>query len=700
MKDTPLLPVRFASRAGWRAGPGDAALLLLLLLGACLEGCASHGHTVKITTIPPDARIRIDNEDRGSAPLTETFHFSDVPSHTVTASRYGYEDQTMVLPESFDKDELVLTLQPHTRRVTFQVGPAPAIISVDGKPLSPEPITQITTELEFTVDPKDHWIPHTASAERPGYARKEVPVRWEDQRALYQITLDPLKKDLHISTDPPGADVFIDGEPAGKSPVTFENYVIPYDPKTNHWDQQEVKATKPGYLPATLVMSWDKGQQDYSLKLEVQSKTVQVTTEPPGAVVTIDGRELPRDDEGNAKAVLTFPPVDDKGTFKTYTAVAHKPSPNGGPSDWEPTPIDIGWDNGRQDYSIQLRPGKTRSVALIRPAFARDGAGWSIKAEQAMTRAQSDTAEPGAEKPKLIYRPEGGAVIDMIASAPSGAQLALVVLKSGTNSELQSQIRLVPTDGTGAAKMLDLGGTINLTPAYAPDGSRLLFSSDRGGGSRLCIWTKLLNDDAAQPVQVTGADTLDLWPSLDSFPRPRLFYQAMSDARPQPRLMMIPFEPGAAARPDATDLHQPGGQPRVNPKADRILFTLGNEQTRNRSVEVMPDTGGPGANLTDAAHYDDFDAVWSHDGSKIAFVTNRPLPGSGAPSATAPTTRPAGDYNIWVMEADHPDTARPVTANASWDDRPAWDATGKAIYFRSNRGGEWAVWKIATHEGR
>jgi Tol biopolymer transport system component len=35
-----------------------------------------------------------------------------------------------------------------------------------------------------------------------------------------------------------------------------------------------------------------------------------------------------------------------------------------------------------------------------------------------------------------------------------------------------------------------------------------------------------------------------------------------------------------------------------------------------------------------------------------------------------------------------------VTRNGSWDDSPAWDAGGRAIYFRSNRGGDWNVWRL------
>ena len=54
------------------------------------------------------------------------------------------------------------------------------------------------------------------------------------------------------------------------------------------------------------------------------------------------------------------------------------------------------------------------------------------------------------------------------------------------------------------------------------------------------------------------------------------------------------------------------------------------------------------------------------------------------------------NYDIWVMDLAHADRPTQITTNGSWDDHPAWDPSGNAIYFRSNRGGEWAIWKIST----
>jgi len=75
--------------------------------------------------------------------------------------------------------------------------------------------------------------------------------------------------------------------------------------------------------------------------------------------------------------------------------------------------------------------------------------------------------------------------------------------------------------------------------------------------------------------------------------------------------------------------------------------------------------------------HDDFDnlnAVWSPDGQKIAFVSDR-----------------SGNWDIWIMKADGTDL-KPLTHQTSEDRFPAWSPDGKRIVFASNRSGNWDIW--------
>jgi TolB protein len=64
--------------------------------------------------------------------------------------------------------------------------------------------------------------------------------------------------------------------------------------------------------------------------------------------------------------------------------------------------------------------------------------------------------------------------------APNGAMLALSVETSGNTN-------LALADGAGGLKPLTSGGAIDTSPSFSPDGSQIVFESDRGGGQQLYL---------------------------------------------------------------------------------------------------------------------------------------------------------------------------------------------------------------------
>jgi Tol biopolymer transport system component len=134
-----------------------------------------------------------------------------------------------------------------------------------------------------------------------------------------------------------------------------------------------------------------------------------------------------------------------------------------------------------------------------------------------------------------------------------------------------------------------------------------------------------------------------------------------------------------------TDLPTTGTQPRISPRNDSIIFSRKNEKTGMRDLWVMSDLGTGARNLTDTPSSEEFDPAWNRDGSKVAFTSDRGTDEDGR-----------HQFDIWVMDIAHPEKAKRVTSNASVDDCPVWDPAGNAIYFRSNRGGSWQIWKIGV----
>ncbi|MEA2709183.1 MAG: hypothetical protein QOF78_1784, partial [Phycisphaerales bacterium] len=322
--------------------------VLVLIVGG---GCAIK-RQITITTAPPDAQIKIDGIDRGRAPVTEEFVFQNKQqTHVVTASRLGYREQPVPVKADHKGDKLHIDLKPFTARVTINVAPVPARIFVDGRQVGAES-DSVTQELEFTVDAQNKWTTHKIAAERKGFERVERLVTWQEKEPVYNLRLEPQKKDLNVTTKPPGAQVFLNGESLGTSPVAVQAREFPVDLTTDEAVPQKLRVVKPGYDPIEMSIGWDEGKADYHIDLAAKTKTVRFLTDPSGAVVTIDGKPIEKDKSGAPSITLQFPPTNEKGELKTYSAVIAKKTAD---SEWEPSKMTIGWDSGRQDYSVSLK---------------------------------------------------------------------------------------------------------------------------------------------------------------------------------------------------------------------------------------------------------------------------------------------------------------------------------------------------------
>jgi Tol biopolymer transport system component len=284
------------------------------------------------------------------------------------------------------------------------------------------------------------------------------------------------------------------------------------------------------------------------------------------------------------------------------------------------------------------------------------------------------------ESPRQVTNLPKGSQIGSITVSPDGSTLLYTLLSGSTPADFRSQIRTIRTDGTGGESSLSDGRSLDLFPVFTPGGDQIVFSSNRFG-RRLSIVA--MNASGAPGItSLTSGDNNDLWPTIDSDPRPRLFYQSMVDTRAEPRLFTSPLD-APARRTDITATPTGALQPRIGPTNDWVLFSSVNEKTGKRDVFRVPSQGGPPQNLTNSPETDDFDPVWSKDGNRIAFVSDR-----------ARDTDDRPNYDIWVLDLSRPGSPVQITDNPAHDDMPLWDPAGGGIYFRSNRKGEWQVWRI------
>ncbi len=116
------------------------------------------------------------------------------------------------------------------------------------------------------------------------------------------------------------------------------------------------------------------------------------------------------------------------------------------------------------------------------------------------------------------------------------------------------------------------------------------------------------------------------------------------------------------------------GQPAYSPNGTKIAFQSSRDfpttQTGTGIFElyVMNADGTNPVRLTSNSAAD-FEPVWSPEGQKLAFYSDRD-----------------GDFEIYVMNADGTNVVQ-LTSNADADNQPEWSPNGKRIAFNRVSGG-------------
>ncbi|MGC4032313.1 MAG: PEGA domain-containing protein [Tepidisphaeraceae bacterium] len=552
----------------------------LLAVLVVATGCAVQ-KTVTITTQPPDALIKVNSVDRGTSPVIEKFIFhEDSDVFYVTASRKGYQDQTITVNRDVDR-LLNVNLKPYTRRISMIVQPVPAIISIDGRPLTAEPVSAFSADVEFGVDAQDNWKPHTLTAERKGFIKAEQTVKYADGTTLYNLRMESMRKDLKISSEPLGAKVLIDGEEVGTTPLTINQRPFEFDTSNNAWIDHVMRVVKPGYDPIDTKLSWDNGQVEYNVPLVPKKKTVRIVTMPSGATVKIDGAQV-KEQDGFITADLVFAPVNDRGDLRTYKAHITKKTKD---AEFYPQDITIKWDEGMVDYPIKLREILSQPTPATDLDMVSENETWSLKAKSVSTISMKFVTEPDGEQPTKIAELPKGQTIGSLSISPDG-QFIVYSSVGGTETSPKSQMFRVRTDGGGGVTSLSDGRNVDATPAYAAAGDKIYFASNRVG-RRMNIWA--INADGTGGVsRYTSSDTNDLWPAVDASAKPRLFYEAHVDGRSDPRLFVV-----QVGTPLQTDLTTLGGlEPKISPRNDFVVYTLPNEKTGKHDLYRVSDKGG------------------------------------------------------------------------------------------------------------
>lgn len=633
-------------------------------------GCAEI-RTYQIVTAPPDAAVRINGNpvDRRQ-PRTQLAFSSPEQTYSLVATRAGFEDASLPVTAQTPEGPLSIALRPRTKPIAINVEPAAATIFVDGRPVTGDAAASVNYDLVYAIDANLRSVPHTIRAERSGFAPAERTIDFNDQSSQYTLTLAPLLKTISIVTQPEGAALTLDGVAIGNSPARLADQPFAYDATKEKFVPRAIVATKPGYPPTRVEIAWDDGKTDYVVPLDLFKKQVAIRTEPADAKVTIDGKPV-----ATAKPTeLTFPPIDESGTLKTYAVDATVEHPG---EIWKPLKATLAYDDGKAVPTLKLEEILIRTVPSRSIQFQTKDGRWSPTIIEAPTTAFKDVTDADLGKPTRVTDLPAGAQIDSFAISPDGQSVAYALLDAD-KKRARSRLYIQRIEAGSAATSLTDGRQLDVTPTFSPAGDAVVFSSDRGGGP-MQIWSIPLDGNSGT-TRLTSGNADQLWPGLDSSPRPRVFYEGLVPGQDSPRLFSA--QVGTSFETDLVGVG--GSQPRLSPRDDAIVFVHGNDQSKTTDLFRAGDKGGVVKNLTSTPDVSERDPAWSPDAARVAMTIDAP--------ATQPA-RPA-QTEIAIVNADGGGKPTPVTRNDAIDDLPAWSPTGDAIFFRSNRGGKWDLWRI------
>ncbi|MDZ7807714.1 MAG: S9 family peptidase [Gracilimonas sp.] len=230
--------------------------------------------------------------------------------------------------------------------------------------------------------------------------------------------------------------------------------------------------------------------------------------------------------------------------------------------------------------------------------------------------------------------------------SPDGEWIAYTVTETDYEDDSrETRIWMTPVNGGKALPMTAAGYSAS-SPKWSPDGKYLSFMASRGDVEKTQVWT--LNMKGGEAVQLTDIK------------------QGVSDFEWSPKsdrlLLMIKDNKEESERPEPYVID------RLQFKRDYAGYL---DRRRTHIYTFTP--GDTAAVQLTTGDFDDSQAAWSPDGSKIAFVSNR-------------TSNPDGNVNsdIWVVDANDPDKElTKITENPGGDSSPAWSPDGRSIVHTS-----------------
>ena len=260
-------------------------ILVLAATLAALAASAQESKSIRcdFTSQPESANVLVDDEVRGTTPLT--LYDLAPGKHHVRFEMANYEsvDDFLFLREGgvYQKNAV---LNPVKGLLLLLTDPEDCDVSLDGLSLGKTP------RFIASLDAKDTY---RLLLQKPGYQPRTVEVKFNGRTPLVKNeTLIIDSGIIEVTSDPVGADVMVNGQPRGTTPVTVRD--VPKGRAT-------VTLQKKGFGEETRELSIVAGEsQTLFVKLAGLAGSMTLSSVPEGARFYVNDQP-----QGKAPVVLT-----------------------------------------------------------------------------------------------------------------------------------------------------------------------------------------------------------------------------------------------------------------------------------------------------------------------------------------------------------------------------------------------------------
>lgn len=473
---------------------------------------------------------------------------------------------------------------------------------------------------------------------------------------LLSITGCGTTKTVTIRTVPESATVFIDNFEAGVSPVTRK---LEFKPKSQEID---VSARHSGYQEGAIKIGYAPAKQtEYTIALGRLQKTIRLGSDPTGANVFLNGQpagitpltKVVVFTEDNQRIEVT---VRKDGFEDGATNVVYAPA-------------------SQTDYLVTLKKVEAIPMELVSVEPQRTDTGVKLALTRKPTLAYLEVIErsPNVASVTRVTANEDKAInVGPPVLSPTKDILLFAEIVEEQDGSYYSNIQKQRVGEFGKTP-LTYGKWQDIFPTFTPNGSNVVFSSNRAS-KNATLW-EIKSEETGGITKLTYTQAEDYSPSVA--PRnDRIVFASNPPGAEEPQIWSLARDSNLM-----TQLRE-GKFPQVSPDATQILFVRQHKLSKKDQLWIMSIDGGGETQLTQNTDYEIVDPRWAPDGKWIAYASNEGL-----------DSKKLRNFDIWLMSANGSKRTQ-LTTNGSQDDSPYWDHEGKTIYFRSNRGGAWNIWRF------